>query len=246
MSVRTRLVSVSTALLIGVGVVSVGGGAMAAPGDPGGRRFLPGAPGRGAAYFPFAGNGGYDVQHYDLDITYTPPAPDPAPLVGQLSGVATIDLVATQDLDRFTLDLRRRRGPRLLAGPRRRGPRVGADGPAPAQDQEGRDGPGRHHLWRPDHPAQGHRRRPLRLGDHARRRHVGGRTRGLEDLVPGQRPPNDQGHPPLRDHGARGEGGGRQRPTRAGPDHRGRLDHLVLGRPGSAGQLPDDPLFRLI
>jgi aminopeptidase N len=106
MRVRTRLVSASIALLIGVGVLCVGGGAMAAPGDPGERRFLPGAPGAGDAYFPFAGNGGYDVRHYDLDITYTPPAPDPAPLVGQLSGVATIDLVATQDLDRFNLDLR--------------------------------------------------------------------------------------------------------------------------------------------
>ena len=60
----------------------------------------------GRPYFPFAGNGGYDVQHYDLDLTYTPPAPAPAPLVGQLSGVATIDLVATQGLDRFNLDLR--------------------------------------------------------------------------------------------------------------------------------------------
>jgi aminopeptidase N len=106
MSVRTRLVSASIALLIGVGVLGVGGGAMAAPGDPGGRRFRPGAPGAGDVYFPFAGNGGYDVQHYDLDITYAPPAPDPAPLVGRLRGVATIDLVATQDLGRFNLDLR--------------------------------------------------------------------------------------------------------------------------------------------
>ncbi len=106
MSVRTRLVSASIALLIGVGVLGVGGGAMAAPGDPGGRRLRPGAPGAGDAYFPFAGNGGYDVRHYDLDITYTPPAPDPAPLVGRLRGVATIDLVATQDLGRFNLDLR--------------------------------------------------------------------------------------------------------------------------------------------
>jgi aminopeptidase N len=46
----------------------------------------------------------YDVRHYDL--TYTPPAPAPAPIVGQLSGVATSDFVATQDLDRFNLDLR--------------------------------------------------------------------------------------------------------------------------------------------
>ena len=106
MRVRTRLVRASIALLIGVGVLCVGGGAMAAPGDPGGRKFVPGAPGAGDAYFPFAGNGGYDVQRYDLDITYAPPAADPAPLVGQLRGVATIDMVATQDLDRFNLDLR--------------------------------------------------------------------------------------------------------------------------------------------
>jgi aminopeptidase N len=46
------------------------------------------------------------VQHYDLDITYTPPDPSPAPVEGQLDGIATIDLVATQDLDRFNLDLR--------------------------------------------------------------------------------------------------------------------------------------------
>ena len=106
MRVRTRLVSASIALLIGVGVLGVGGGAMAGPGDPGGRRFRPGAPGAGDVYFPFAGNGGYDVRHYDLDLTYTPPAPDPAPLIGQLRGVATIDLVAKKNLDRFNLDLR--------------------------------------------------------------------------------------------------------------------------------------------
>ena len=46
------------------------------------------------------------MQHYDLDLTYTPPAAAPAPLEGQLTGTATIDLVATQDLDRFNLDLR--------------------------------------------------------------------------------------------------------------------------------------------
>jgi aminopeptidase N len=69
-------------------------------------RFTAGSSGAGDDYFPFAGNGGYDVGHYDLDITYTPPPPAPAPIVGQLDGVATIDLVATQDLDRFNLDLR--------------------------------------------------------------------------------------------------------------------------------------------
>lgn len=80
--------------------------ATAAPPEPGGPRYSPGADGAGDAYFPYAGNGGYDVEHYDLALTYTPPAMAPAPLQGSLSGVATIDLVATQDLDRFNLDLR--------------------------------------------------------------------------------------------------------------------------------------------
>ncbi len=74
---------------------------------PGGApRFTAGASGAGDPYFPFAGNGGYDVKHYDLDITYTPPPPAPAPLRGRFDGVATIRLRATQDLDRFNLDLR--------------------------------------------------------------------------------------------------------------------------------------------
>ena len=68
--------------------------------------YTPGADGAGDPYFPFAGNGGTDVLHYDLRIDYTPPAPEPAPLTGQLRGVATIDLVPTQDLSRFDLDLR--------------------------------------------------------------------------------------------------------------------------------------------
>ncbi|BDZ64494.1 M1 family metallopeptidase [Agromyces mangrovi Wang et al. 2018] len=93
--------------LVGVGAA----GAVAAPGKPGepgtpGPRYTAGAAGVGDAYFPYAGNGGYDVLHYDLDITYTPPAPSPAPLEGEFHGVATIDLVPTQDLDRFNLDLR--------------------------------------------------------------------------------------------------------------------------------------------
>jgi aminopeptidase N len=94
------------AVLVGVGTLVLSSSATAAQGAPGGPRYTAGAAGAGDAYFPFAGNGGYDVQHYDLDLTYTPPAPAPAPLVGQLSGVATIEVVATQDLDRFNLDLR--------------------------------------------------------------------------------------------------------------------------------------------
>lgn len=80
--------------------------ATAAPGSPGTPRYAPGADGVGDPYFTLAGNGGIDVVHYALDLDYTPPAPDPAPLEGTLAGVATIDLIATADLDRFNLDLR--------------------------------------------------------------------------------------------------------------------------------------------
>jgi aminopeptidase N len=57
-----------------------------------------GAPGVGDAYFPNYGNGGYDVQHYDLDLRY---APGP----NHLRGTATIQADATQDLSCFNLDL---------------------------------------------------------------------------------------------------------------------------------------------
>ncbi|MGC5223386.1 M1 family metallopeptidase [Micromonospora sp. DT81.3] len=79
--------------------------AHAAPGNPGTPRYGPGTAGVGDPYFPLAGNGGIDVLHYDLDLDYTPPAAG-APLTGELQGVATIDLVATQDLRSFNLDLR--------------------------------------------------------------------------------------------------------------------------------------------
>jgi hypothetical protein len=71
-----------------------------APAEAGAARppaFSPGAPGVGDPYFPLAGNGGYDVRHYSLDLDY-----DPATDV--LSGTATIRARATQDLSSFNLD----------------------------------------------------------------------------------------------------------------------------------------------
>ena len=66
--------------------------------DASGRaRFSPGAPGVGDPYFPLDGNGGYDVQHYGLNLTY-----DPA--TDRLVGVATIEATATKNLSRFNLD----------------------------------------------------------------------------------------------------------------------------------------------
>jgi hypothetical protein len=63
----------------------------------GGGAYRPGAPGAGDDYFPLHGNGGYDVKHYLLKVSY-----DPA--TDRLTGVATISARATQNLSRFNLD----------------------------------------------------------------------------------------------------------------------------------------------
>jgi hypothetical protein len=60
--------------------------------------FQAGAPGIGDPYFPLDGNGGYDVGHYSLDLTF-----DPA--TGHIDSVATIDATATENLSSFNLDL---------------------------------------------------------------------------------------------------------------------------------------------
>jgi aminopeptidase N len=61
--------------------------------------FVAGAPGLGDPFFPLAGNGGYDVTNYSLNLGY-----DPA--TRRLDGTATISATATQNLSRFDLDLR--------------------------------------------------------------------------------------------------------------------------------------------
>ena len=65
--------------------------------DHGHGRFTPGAPGVGDRYYPLAGNGGYDVRHYDITGTY-----DPASDVW--SATTVISAKATQNLSRFNLD----------------------------------------------------------------------------------------------------------------------------------------------
>jgi aminopeptidase N len=59
----------------------------------------PGAAGIGDRLYPTLGNGGYDVQHYDVAWTYATPEPS-API----TGTVTIDAVATQSLSSFDLD----------------------------------------------------------------------------------------------------------------------------------------------
>ncbi|GIF74037.1 M1 family metallopeptidase [Asanoa siamensis] len=58
-----------------------------------------GSPGLGDPYFPLAGNGGYDVRHYSLDLDYVRAG-------NHLDATAVITARATQHLSRFNLDLR--------------------------------------------------------------------------------------------------------------------------------------------
>ena len=60
--------------------------------------FGAGADGLGDSYFPKAGNGGYDVDSYDLDLRYEPKT-------DTLTGTATITAVATANLSSLNLDL---------------------------------------------------------------------------------------------------------------------------------------------
>src|SRR4051794_27448711 len=59
----------------------------------------PGAGGIGDRLFPTLGNGGYDVQHYDLDLRYATSEPSQS-----IDGTVTILAKATQSLSRFDLD----------------------------------------------------------------------------------------------------------------------------------------------
>ena len=69
-------------------LIVLGGSAIAAS---------PGSSGLGDPYYPADGNGGYDVDHYDLHLTYRPST-------GVLSGTTTIKATAVQDLSAFNLD----------------------------------------------------------------------------------------------------------------------------------------------
>jgi aminopeptidase N len=66
---------------------------------PASAAFTPGAAGGGDPFYPQAGNGGYDVRSYTLELDYEPQNE-------QLAGDVAIDARATQDLSSFNLDLR--------------------------------------------------------------------------------------------------------------------------------------------
>jgi hypothetical protein len=91
---RTTLAVHLTAAL-SLGLLPAGPGGAAERAEAG---YTPGAAGVGDPYYPRAGNGGYDVEHYTLDLWYRP-GPD------RLAGTATLRAVATKNLSRFNLDL---------------------------------------------------------------------------------------------------------------------------------------------
>ena len=80
-------------LLLAVAVLSFGAAPAVAAGPS------PGAAGLGDRLNPAIGNGGYDVQHYDLDLRYATSAPTQS-----IDGTVTILARATQALSRFNLD----------------------------------------------------------------------------------------------------------------------------------------------
>jgi aminopeptidase N len=96
---RARAVVAGTVLVASMllGAALAPAGASTGQAGSGGGAFRPGAPGVGDEYFPLYGNGGYDVKHYLLMVSY-----DPA--TDRLVGVATISARATQNLSRFNLD----------------------------------------------------------------------------------------------------------------------------------------------
>ncbi|RMI44536.1 M1 family peptidase [Actinomadura harenae] len=80
-----------------------------APGPPDagdGTSGTPGSSGLGDAYFPEAGNGGYDVSHYDAALAYAGHAS------GRVDATVTVTATATRPLTRFDLDFR---GPKVSA-----------------------------------------------------------------------------------------------------------------------------------
>jgi len=83
---------VAVAAAVGALTVALAGAAGAGAGTIG-------SSGGGDPYFPKAGNGGYQVDDYDLSIRYEPPT-------RAFSGVAVLSAVATTDLAGFSLDLR--------------------------------------------------------------------------------------------------------------------------------------------
>ena len=91
--VRRRMVAIVLLAVALAATACTGGGS---GGDPDAVRYTPGAAGIGDSFYPTLGNGGYDVQHYRIDLRYNEE--------GRVGGGVFIDAVATQNLSGFNLD----------------------------------------------------------------------------------------------------------------------------------------------
>ncbi|BAU84992.1 metallopeptidase [Streptomyces laurentii] len=93
-STRTRVRAGAAAVAL---ALLAAGCAAGAGRSGGGVEGTPGAAGLRDPYFPKLGNGGYDVGHYGLTLSYEPDS-------GRLTGRAEITATATQGLSAFNLD----------------------------------------------------------------------------------------------------------------------------------------------
>ncbi|WP_345018282.1 M1 family metallopeptidase [Actinomadura keratinilytica] len=94
--VRATAATTAAVLLVTTG----GGDASAVPGEDPADYGVIGGFGLGDPYFPHAGNGGYDVQHYDVDLTYS------GRKGGEVDAAVTVNARAAQSLSAFSLDFR--------------------------------------------------------------------------------------------------------------------------------------------
>jgi len=150
---KTWLIAGAAAVASGLGGMAIAGFAANGEGNHGSNHHsnapcVQGAGDVGETYYPGVGNTGYDVAHYDLDLSYDPGTKF-------LDGEATITASATERLCRFNLDLRKldvksvivdghradftRDGRELIITPRR--PLEAGDGFTVVVDYSGEPGP---------------------------------------------------------------------------------------------------------
>ena len=89
------MVAAVTALTLLITTLAPAGASAGRPASDSGSngRCHAGAPGVGDPYYPLYGNGGYDVKHYLLKVSYNP-------ATDRLAGVATISARATEKIGR--------------------------------------------------------------------------------------------------------------------------------------------------
>ena len=81
--------------------------------------FTAGSDGLGDPFFPQAGNGGYDVRHYSLDLDYQPPRREPARRARRSSSPRPSRTSSSFNLDLRGFTISERRGQRAATPPSR-------------------------------------------------------------------------------------------------------------------------------